>query len=55
MHRFTWDLRYARPRSTEYEYSLSTAYGMGVPIVPPGPVVAPGEYHVVLRVDGREQ
>ncbi len=55
MHRFTWDLRYPRPRSTEYEYSLSTAYGMGVPIVPQGPVVAPGEYHVVLRVDGREQ
>jgi hypothetical protein len=55
MHRFTWDLRYARPRSTEYEYSLSTAYGMGVPIVPQGPVVAPGEYRVVLRVDEREQ
>lgn len=55
MHRFTWDLRYARPRSTEYAYSLSTAYGMGVPIVPQGPVVAPGDYRVVLRVDGREQ
>lgn len=55
MHRFTWDLRYSRPRSTEYEYSLSTAYGMGVPMVPQGPVVAPGEYRVVLRVDGREQ
>ena len=55
MHRFTWDLRYARPRSTEYEYSLSTAYGTGVPIMPQGPVVAPGEYRVVLRVDGREQ
>jgi photosystem II stability/assembly factor-like uncharacterized protein len=55
MHRFVWDLRYSRPRSTEYEYSLSTAYGMGVPMVPQGPVVAPGEYRVVLRVDGREQ
>jgi photosystem II stability/assembly factor-like uncharacterized protein len=55
MHRFTWDLRYPRPRSTEYEYLLSTAYGMGVPVVPQGPVVAPGQYRVTLRVDGREQ
>ena len=55
MHRFVWDLRYPRPRTTEYEYSISTAYGTGVPVVPEGPVVAPGEYHVVLRVDGREQ
>jgi hypothetical protein len=28
---------------------------MGVPIAPEGPVVAPGEYRVALRVDGREQ
>ena len=55
MHRFVWDLRYPRPHTTEYEYSISTAYGTGVPIVPEGPVVAPGEYRVVLRVDGREQ
>ena len=55
MHRFVWDLRYPRPRATEYEYILRTAYGMGVPVVPEGPVVAPGEYRVVLRVDGREQ
>jgi hypothetical protein len=55
MHRFVWDLRYPRPRTTEYEYSLSTAYGMGVPIVPQGPVVPPGSYRVTLRVDGREQ
>lgn len=55
MHRFTWNLRYPRPRSTEYEYSISTAYGAGVALVPQGPVAAPGEYRVVLRVDGREQ
>jgi photosystem II stability/assembly factor-like uncharacterized protein len=54
-HRFVWDLRYPRPHATEYGYSISTAYGTGVPIVPAGPVVAPGEYRVVLRVDGREQ
>jgi photosystem II stability/assembly factor-like uncharacterized protein len=55
MHRFVWDLRYPRPHTTEYGYAISTAYGMGVPVVPEGPVVAPGEYRVVLRVDGREQ
>jgi photosystem II stability/assembly factor-like uncharacterized protein len=54
MHRFTWDLRYPRPRSTEYEYSISSAYGTGVPVVPEGPVAAPGDYRVLLRVDGRE-
>ena len=54
MHRFVWDLRYPRPRTTEYEYSISTAYGMGVPVHPEGPLVAPGGYRVVLRVDGRE-
>jgi photosystem II stability/assembly factor-like uncharacterized protein len=55
MHRFVWDLRYPRPRTNEYEYSISTAYGMGVPVVPEGPVVAPDTYRVVLRVDGAEQ
>jgi photosystem II stability/assembly factor-like uncharacterized protein len=55
MHRWVWDLRYPRPRTTEYEYSISTAWGTGVPVVPEGPVAAPGQYRVVLRVDGAEQ
>ena len=55
MHRFYWDLHYPRPKATEYEYSLSTAFGSGVPVVPEGPMALPGEYRVVLRVDGREQ
>jgi hypothetical protein len=54
MHRFYWDLHYPRPRATEYEYSLSTAFGTGVPVVPEGPMAPPGVYRVVLRVDGRE-
>ena len=54
MHRFVWDLRFKRPRATEYGYSISTAYGMGVPVVPQGPVVAPADYRIVLRVDGKE-
>jgi len=55
MHRFYWDLHYPRPRATEYEYSLSTAFGAGVPVMPEGPLAVPGDYRVVLRVDGREQ
>ncbi len=55
MHRFYWDLRYPRPRATEYEYSLSTAFGMDVPVLPEGPMALPGAYRVVLRVDGSEQ
>ena len=54
MHRFFWDLRYPRPRSVEYEYSISTAYGTGVVVKPEGSLAAPGSYRVVLRVDGRE-
>ncbi len=54
-HRFYWDLHYPRPRATEYEYSLSTAFGTGVPVVPEGPMALPGDYRVVLRVDGGEQ
>ncbi|MFO1406625.1 MAG: hypothetical protein U1F08_03720 [Steroidobacteraceae bacterium] len=55
MHRWVWDLRHDRPRTTEYEYSLATAWGQGVPLVPMGPLAAPGKYRVVLRVDGAEQ
>lgn len=54
MHRFIWDLRYPRPRTIEYEYSINTAYGTGVPVVPEGLVAAPGDYRVLLRVDGQE-
>jgi photosystem II stability/assembly factor-like uncharacterized protein len=54
MHRFVWDLRYPRPRATEFEYSISTAYGDGVAATPQGALAAPGLYRVVLRVDGRE-
>ena len=55
MHRWVWDLRLPRPHTTEYEYSLATAWGQGVPMTPGGPVAAPGKYRVVLRVDGAEQ
>jgi hypothetical protein len=54
MHRFVWNLRYPQPRTTEFEYSIATAFGTGVQTLPAGPLAAPGEYRVVLRVDGRE-
>ena len=55
MHRWVWDLRLPRPHTTEYEYSLATAWGQGVPLTPGGPLAAPGKYRVVLRLDGVEQ
>lgn len=54
-HRFVWDLRLPAPRTTEYEYSIATAWGTGVDVTPAGPLVPPGPYRVVLRVDGMEQ
>jgi hypothetical protein len=53
-HRFVWNLRPAPPRTTEYEYSIATAWDTGVDTSPAGPLVAPGTYRVVLRVDGKE-
>lgn len=53
MHRFVWDLRQPRPRTTEFEYGIATAYGAGVPATPEGALVPPGDYKVTLRVDGQ--
>ncbi|MGH8282515.1 MAG: hypothetical protein ACRESE_01550 [Gammaproteobacteria bacterium] len=51
-HRFVWDLRYARPHSLMYSYSIAAIYGEGTPIIPRGPLVLPGQYTVKLTVDG---
>jgi photosystem II stability/assembly factor-like uncharacterized protein len=53
-HRLVWDLRYPRPRSPAYEYNIGTAWGMDTPIVPQGALVPPGQYRVILRVDGKD-
>jgi len=53
-HRFVWDLRLPRPPAAEYGYSIAATLRDGTPMLPQGALVAPGEYTVVLTVDGRE-
>jgi len=52
VHRFVWDLRYARPRAIVYDYSIAALYNQGTPVVPEGPRVLPGDYSVELTVNG---
>ncbi|MGH8402646.1 MAG: hypothetical protein ACRESO_04490, partial [Gammaproteobacteria bacterium] len=52
-HRFVWDLRYARPSSLMYSYSIAAIYGVGAPVIPRGPLMLPGHYTARLTVDGR--
>ena len=53
-HRFVWDLRLPRPKAVQYGYSIAAVLGESTPIVPQGALVLPGDYQVVLVVDGRE-
>jgi photosystem II stability/assembly factor-like uncharacterized protein len=52
-HRFVWNLRYQRPLSIRYEYAIAAIWGEDTPVLPEGPLVLPGNYQVVLKVDGR--
>jgi len=52
LHRFAWDLRYARPNVTNFSFPISAIPGRTVP-EPLGPLVSPGAYTVRLTVDGR--
>ena len=52
LHRAVWDLRWPRPPAIAFNYSISTAAGAGAPISPQGPLALPGDYSVVLNVDG---
>ena len=54
MHRFVWDLRLARPRAVHYDYSIGAVFTRGTPIVPQGMLAPPGDYRVVLDVEGRQ-
>jgi photosystem II stability/assembly factor-like uncharacterized protein len=53
-HRFVWDLRYPRPKAAQYNYSIAAVWGQDTPLAPEGALVLPGDYRVVLTVDGRE-
>jgi photosystem II stability/assembly factor-like uncharacterized protein len=51
MHRWIWDLHYARPNSPRYEYPISAVPG-DTPQVPQGPLAVPGQYTMKLTVNG---
>lgn len=53
-HRFVWDLRYPRPQVSQYEFSIAAVDGEDTPLLPQGILAPPGDYQVVLTVDGRE-
>lgn len=52
MHRFVWDMRYARPSALRYEFSIAGIWDDHTPLDPRGPLVVPGHYSVTLSVDG---
>ncbi|HET7250145.1 MAG TPA: hypothetical protein VFI79_09890 [Gemmatimonadales bacterium] len=52
MHRFVWDLRYARPWAPAYSYTIAAVRAEGTPIEPQGPFVLPGRYTVTLSANG---
>jgi len=52
-HRFVWDLRYLRPPSLGYDYSIAAVYEKGGAILPQGPLVLPGTYTVKLTAAGK--
>ncbi|HEY2548193.1 MAG TPA: hypothetical protein VGI46_19125, partial [Candidatus Acidoferrum sp.] len=52
MHRWVWDLHYATPVSTRYDYPIAAIPG-DTPRVPQGPSALPGSYTVRLTVDGK--
>jgi hypothetical protein len=52
MHRFVWDLRYPRPESPVYRYSIAAVRSEGTPIHPSGPFVLPGRYTITLAAHG---
>jgi photosystem II stability/assembly factor-like uncharacterized protein len=54
MHRFVWDLRYARPEAISYDYGMGAVFGEDTPTAVDGPFALPGIYSVVLTVDGQQ-
>jgi photosystem II stability/assembly factor-like uncharacterized protein len=54
MHRFVWNLRYARPHSISYDYSMEAVFGEDTPTAMDGPFVLPGIYSIVLTAGGQQ-
>ncbi len=52
MHRFLWDMHYTPVPNVEPEFPMSATYRNTAP-APTSPWVAPGNYTVVLTVDGK--
>ena len=52
MHRWVWDLRYATPTATRYEYPIS-AVPHDTPRTPQGVLALPGTYTVRLTAGGK--
>jgi photosystem II stability/assembly factor-like uncharacterized protein len=53
MHRFVWDLRYAKPPVPVSFYSMAAVFSTGTTTEPDGPLVLPGKYEVRLTVSGQ--
>jgi hypothetical protein len=54
MHRFVWDLRYAKPPVPIPSYSMAAVFATGTTTEPDGPLVLPGKYEVRLTVSGQK-
>src|ERR1019366_5874931 len=52
MHRWVWDLHYATPTATHYEYPIS-AVPHETPRTPQGALALPGTYMVRLKANGK--
>ena len=52
LHRTVWNLRWTRPAALAFDYSIGTAAGTDTPVSPQGPLALPGDYQLVLTVDG---
>src|SRR5262249_22983385 len=51
-NRFVWNLRYARPKASDYDYSIAATPWADASILPQGMLAIPGKYTVRLTVEG---
>ncbi len=53
-HRFIWDIRYKRPESLNYSYSIAAVWDQGTPVLPEGALALPGKYKIILSANGKD-